>query len=71
MRKKIVSVIISGVPLLYLAIWRVIYNKGMSKISYALLISIAMVASMAIGDIFAAGEVAYGLVDPYNWCIGS
>lgn len=54
-----VSVIICGVPLLYLALWRVIYNKGMSKISSALLISIAMIAAIAIGDIFAAGEVAF------------
>lgn len=54
-----VSVIICGFPLLYLAIWRVIYNKGMSKISSALLISIAMVAAIAIGEIFAAGEVAF------------
>ncbi|NLL21237.1 MAG: cation-translocating P-type ATPase [Firmicutes bacterium] len=54
-----VSVIICGTPLLYLAIWRIIYNKGMSKISSALLISIAIIAAIAIGDIFAAGEVAF------------
>lgn len=54
-----VSVIICGIPLLYLAVWRVIYNKGMNKISSALLISIAMIAAIAIGDIFAAGEVAF------------
>ncbi|HBL67543.1 MAG TPA: heavy metal translocating P-type ATPase, partial [Firmicutes bacterium] len=54
-----VSVIISGVPLLYLAIWRIIHNKGMSKISSALLISIAMIAAVAIRDTFAAGEVAF------------
>lgn len=54
-----VSVIICGIPLLYLAIWRIIYNKGMSKISSALLISIAMIAAVAIGDVFAAGEVAF------------
>lgn len=54
-----VSVIICGIPLLYLAIWRVICNKGMNKISSALLISIAMIAAIAIGDIFAAGEVAF------------
>ncbi len=54
-----VSVIICGVPLVYLAIWRVMYNIGMSKISSALLISIAMIAAIAIGDIFAAGEVAF------------
>ena len=54
-----VSVIISGFPLLYLAIWGIINNKGMSKISSALLISIAMIAAVAIGDVFAAGEVAF------------
>ena len=32
--------------LLYLAIWRIIYNKGISKISSALLICIAMIAAM-------------------------
>ncbi len=54
-----VTVIISGIPLLYLAIWRMIYNPGISKISSALLISIAMFAAIAIGDLFAAGEVAF------------
>ncbi|MDE6640816.1 MAG: cation-translocating P-type ATPase, partial [Acetatifactor sp.] len=42
-----------------LAVWRVIYNKGISKISSALLISVAMIAAIAIGDLFAAGEVAF------------
>lgn len=54
-----VTVIISGIPMLYLAVWRVIHNPGISKISSALLISIAMVAAIAIGDLFAAGEVAW------------
>lgn len=54
-----ITVIISGIPLLYLAIWRVIYNPGISKISSALLISIAMFAAIAIGDLFAAAEVAF------------
>lgn len=53
------SVLISGIPLLYLAIWRIIHNPGISKISSALLISIAMIAAIAIGDLFAAGEVAF------------
>ena len=53
------SVIISGLPLLYLALWRVVHNKGIAKISSALLISIAMIAAIAIGDLFAAGEVAF------------
>lgn len=54
-----ITVIISGLPLLYLAIYRVIHNSGISKISSALLISIAMVAAIIIGDLFAAGEVAF------------
>ncbi len=54
-----VTVIISGIPMLYLAVWRVIHNPGISKISSALLISIAMIAAIAIGDLFAAGEVAW------------
>lgn len=54
-----VSVFICGVPLLYISIWRLIFNKGISKISSALLICIAMIASIIIGDIFAAGEVTF------------
>lgn len=54
-----VTIIISGIPLLYLAIWRIIYNRGIAKISSALLICIAMFAALAIGELFAAGEVAF------------
>lgn len=54
-----ISVVICGVPLLYLAIWRIIHNKGIRKISSALLISVAMIAAIIIGDLFAAGEVAF------------
>ena len=54
-----VTVLISGIPLLYLAVWRIIHNPGISKISSALLICIAMFAAIAIGDLFAAGEVAF------------
>ncbi len=54
-----VCVVICGLPLLYLAVWRIIYNKGISKISSALLISMAMIAALCIGDLFAAGEVAF------------
>lgn len=54
-----ITVIICGIPLLYLAIWRVIHNKGISKISSALLICIAMTAAIIIGDLFAAGEVVF------------
>jgi len=51
-----VTIVISGLPLLYLAITRLVYQKWISS---ALLISMAMVASIAIGEIFAAGEVAF------------
>lgn len=54
-----ITVLISGLPLLYLAVWRIIHNPGISKISSALLITIAMIAAIAIGDLFAAGEVAF------------
>jgi len=54
-----VAVIISGVPILYSAVCKLIYNKGIGKISSALLISVAMIAAIAIGDLFAAGEVAF------------
>ena len=54
-----VTVIISGIPLIYLAVCRIIYNPGISKISSALLITIAMIAAICIGDLFAAGEVAF------------
>ena len=51
-----VTIILSGYPLLYLAITRLVYQKWISS---CLLISIAMVASIMIGEIFAAGEVAF------------
>jgi heavy metal translocating P-type ATPase len=54
-----VCVLICGIPLLYLSVWRIIYNRGISKISSALLITIAMFAAIFIGDLFAAGEVAF------------
>ena len=53
------TILISGIPLLYLAISRALYNQGMKKISSAMLISIAMIAAIGIGDVFAAGEVAF------------
>lgn len=50
------AVIISGLPLVYLALIRLIKEKWVSS---ALLITIAMVASLLIGELFAAGEVAW------------
>lgn len=50
------AVIISGIPLFYLALNRLIFEKWVSS---ALLITIAMVASLVIGEIFAAAEVAW------------
>ena len=54
-----IAIVISGIPLAVLAIKRIIKNKGISKISSALLITVGMIASVAIGDIFAAGEIAF------------
>lgn len=51
-----ITIIILGIPMLYLALTRLFYEKWVSS---ALLISMAMIASMAIGEIFAAGEVAF------------
>ncbi len=53
------TVIICGLPLLYEAVWRIIFSPGISKISSSLLITIAMIAAITIGDLFAAGEVAF------------
>lgn len=54
-----ITIIISGTPLIYSAIRKLIFNKGISKISSALLISIAMISAITIGDLFAAAEVAF------------
>ena len=54
-----VAVVLSGIPLAVLAVRRIIKNRGISKISSALLITVGMIASMAIGDIFASGEIAF------------
>ena len=51
-----VTVVICGFPLAYLAITRLISSGWVSS---ALLITIAMVASIVIGELFAAGEVAF------------
>ncbi len=50
-----VSLIISGIPLAYLAI----VNTVDKRITSPLLITIAMIAAVYIGDVFAAGEVAF------------
>lgn len=51
-----VTVIISGFPLIYIAFTALFKEK---RITSALLISIAIFASLAIGELFAAGEVAF------------
>ena len=50
------TVMISGIPMLLLAMTRLIREKWISS---ALLIAIAMIASLLIGEVFAAGEVAW------------
>lgn len=51
-----ITIIISGYPLLYLAITRLFKQRWVSS---ALLISIAMIASIIVKEVFAAGEVAF------------
>ncbi len=53
------AVAAGGLPLLHLSVTRLVRNRGMKKISSALLITIAMVAALGVGDVFAAGEVAF------------
>ena len=54
-----VTVVISGVPLACAAVRKLMNNRGITRISSALLITMAMIAAIAIGDLFAAGEVAF------------
>lgn len=54
-----IAVLISGLPLLHNAVSKLIFKKGIQKISSALLITFAMIAAILIGDVFAAGEVAF------------
>ena len=54
-----VSVIISGLPIIHEAVEHLIEREGLEKISSPLLISTALIAALLIGDVFAAGEVAF------------
>ncbi len=56
---SIVTVAICGLPLVYSAMRRLLFERGLRRISSALLITAAMVAAVVIGDVFAAGEVAF------------
>lgn len=51
-----ITIVICGLPLLWLAVTRLIYQKWVSS---ALLIVVAMFACIYIGELFAAGEVAF------------
>ena len=51
-----ITVVLCGIPILYNAVYALFIEK---MISAALLISIAMAASIVIGEVFAAGEVAF------------
>ena len=61
-----VTVLICGYPLMYIAVISIIEEKGMSKITSPLLISIAILACIGLSfapdsheNMFAAGEVAF------------
>ncbi|MDR1168731.1 MAG: cation-translocating P-type ATPase [Heliobacteriaceae bacterium] len=63
-----ISVLISGLPLVYYAVVRLIFQRSISS---PLLISIAMAAAIITGELFAAGEVAFimaagGLLEEYT-----
>ena len=51
-----ITIVICGIPLVYLALSRLVYEHWVSS---ALLIVMAMIASIFIGEIFAAGEVCF------------
>lgn len=51
-----ITVVICGTPLLYLAVTRLLFQRWISS---ALLICVAMFACIYIGELFAAGEVAF------------
>ena len=51
-----ISVTICGWPLVYSALTRLFLQR---KITSALLVSIAMISAIAIGELFAAGEIAF------------
>ncbi len=51
-----ISIFLSGIPLFYAGFTNLFVYK---KIKSTLLISIAMIASIAIGEVFAAGEIAF------------
>ncbi len=55
----VITAIISGLPIITYAVTNIFSGKGIRKISSPLLISIAMIASIIIGDTFAAGEIAF------------
>ena len=50
------SIIISGPPLLYSAVTRLVFQRWVSS---SLLIVVGMIASIMIKEIFAAGEIAF------------
>ena len=50
------TIVISGLPIIYEAVESIVEDH---KISSELLISIAIIASIVIGEVFAAGEVAF------------
>ena len=52
----LITVVISGYPLLYLALSRLFKQRWVSS---ALLITVAMIASLCLAEVFAAGEVAF------------
>ncbi len=53
------TVLLCGFPIFREALKIALSSRGMARISSALLVSLAILASIGIGDLFAAGEVAF------------
>ncbi|MCL2150756.1 MAG: cation-translocating P-type ATPase [Coriobacteriia bacterium] len=53
------TILICGYPLLYLSCEQLLQGKGINRIGSDLLVLTAMSASIVIGELFAAGEVAF------------
>lgn len=55
----LITVVICGIPIVFRAYMRLTKSVGMARISSPLLITMAMIASLSMGEFFAAGEVAF------------
>lgn len=55
----IIVSLVCGLPILVSAVKRLAFSQGILRISSSLLVSMAIIAALLIGDYFAAAEVAF------------